>query len=153
MIRALLKKRKRPQLALGRVPGIVSGMALEFYDGKWWTPGGCSAWHGRCFSGAAYDQKCSIGYIFFSRGGIYRAKRMPIWVFGPLFDQQEDPGCYWNKGTSKDFRLLFKGITKEQYDAEIVDYTWDPGTMLWTATEARTPEDWRIPCKPDDDDQ
>jgi len=133
-------------LAPVRVPGVVSGMPLTKVNGEYRTPGGCSAWHGRCFSTARYDGKCSIGYIEFRRGGWYVAKPLLGWILQGWFDGNEDPGCYWNEGTSPDFKKLWGKAESINWETTFYDFEWTATTGLFLPGGNRPAGDWDKPC-------
>lgn len=125
-------------------------MALVKANGQYWTPGGCSAWNGRCFSGAAHDFKCNIGYIAFTHSGWYRRPQTPLYILRDWFEFNEDPGCAWNGYLGPEFRAQWKPIAFEEFNIAFKDYWFDTATLQFKPDSNRPESDWFLPCNPED---
>jgi len=126
-------------------------MPLMKINGEYRTPGGCSAWNGKTFGGAAVDAKCGGAAINFSRGGWYYLKNMTLAEIFHWFEDREDPGCAWN-ASSKEFKDQWRPISQEEFDGMLWDKLWSSSTRKWENTFARPELDWFEPCPPPDAD-
>lgn len=121
-------------------------MPLTKVNGEYFTPGGCSAWNGRCFDGAKYDFKCAVAYILFKGYGWYRAENIPWNVMDDWFTHNEDPGCWWNSKERTEFRFLWERVNDGIVFLATSDLEWDAATLEWNRTFARNERDWFTPC-------
>jgi hypothetical protein len=121
-------------------------MPLTKVGRKYFTPSGCSAWNGRCFSGAAADFKCDVGFIAFRTSGWYLRKATPFWIMRDWFEHVEDPGCAWNSPQAAGFRAQWSRIGFELFQTMTKDYFFNSTTMIFEATYDRAPADWFEPC-------
>lgn len=115
-------------------------------NGRYWTPGGCSAWNGRTFTGAAIDHLCDITYLYFRRSGWYEShqadKREVIRVFRDL----EDPGCWWNAARNTGLWETFTPIDYRLFASRKQDEFWDIQTGKWMLGDERSVEEWLNGC-------
>jgi len=124
-------------------------MALVKRDGKYWTPGGCSAWNGRTFSAAAIDSVCNYNFLAFTRSGWYYNKTIPWRDFFDWLQRNEDPGCSFNarqRGPNPD---IWTPITFEEFQTMKIVYWWDANTTLWDFGEGYTFDEFLAGCKID----
>ena len=120
-------------------------MPLVKRDGQYWTPGGCSAWNGKCFTGAAVNTKCGGAAIAFAHGGWYVHRTMTYPFMHDWFYHKEDPGCAWN-GSSQSFRDGWKAVDDPTFRTLTWDVFWNPVSLEFENTYVRPPEDWFEPC-------
>jgi hypothetical protein len=124
-------------------------MPLTKVNGEYRTPGGCSAWNGRCFNGAEHDFKCDIAYISFARSGWYRRPQTPLYILRDWFEGNEDPGCEWNSTRGAEFRASWKAIRFEEFQITYRDYVFNTNTLMFEPATNRPVEDWFEPCIPE----
>lgn len=116
-------------------------------DGQYWTPGGCSAWNGRAFSGAAIDALCNFNFLHFGRSGWYYNKTIPWRDFFTWLENNEAPGCSFNtrqRGPNPD---SWKPITPELFATQRIVYWWDSVTMKWDFGDGYTFDELQEGCK------
>lgn len=122
-------------------------MALIKRDGKYWTPGGCSAWNGRTFNGAAIDSVCGFNFLSFTRSGWYVNQTIPWRDFFDWLTNNENPGC----GFNHDLRLpnppIWKPVAFEIFQTMKIVYWWDAETMQWTFGEGYTFDEYLAGCQ------
>lgn len=136
-----------------RVWGEGAAVPLVKIDGHYYTPGGCDAWKGRTFTGAALDNLCRIAYIYFRRSGWYQSSKVDLDEIRQAFDRAEDPGCWWNARRASGYHALWKPLDARLYAARTKDWIWNVETMLWEPGDPRTFDEWIAGCQIPDADR
>lgn len=122
-------------------------MALLKRDGKYWTPGGCSAWNGRAISGAAIDGVCNYNFLLFTRSGWYYNKSIVWRDFFNWLENNENPGCGFNSDLHGPNPPVWKHIDDAVFRTMKIVYWWDYQTMQWTFGEGYTFDELLEGCK------